>query len=372
MSYARLCGKQWKEKQRRSRQALLATAAIVLMALLPAALPAHAFVFVHISDPHVNVSEDGRFRGEGLASLRRTLEAIRVVQPAFVIVTGDLTERSDEASFLSYRAAIDALDMPVYSIQGNHDGGRNVERFNRAVGATHLTFDHGGCRFVGINFDRGAEALDFLEAQLNDAREAGIAPVFTFAHYPLLAPENAAFSIARGFANITGERATRYLDLAQRHKIVAHFCGHLHSHFDIADPHTGVLSLAVPAVAAHNAYRVCSVRDGVLSWSIATAGEWPVAVLDGAQPSVQWSTARVEGKVTLRILTFGPHPVATAEVWLGQDKQLTAERDASGNFGIELDCTELTNSFQVLRARIADEANNQTERTWRLLIKGGE
>lgn len=350
------------------RSALTFTMALVLAF---ATLSAQAFVFVHITDPHVNVRENGRFQEESLRNLDRVLEAIRVVQPAFVIVTGDLTEGADEASFLRYRAAVDALGIPVYSIQGNHDGGRNTELFNRTVGATHLMFDHEGYRFVGINFDRGAEALDFLESQLESAREAKVNGVFTFAHYPLIAPENPAFSIAAGFASIRGERATRYIDLARRHDIVAHFCGHLHSHSDIADPYTGVLSLAAPAVVNHNAYRVCSVTDGVISWSVAKAGDWPVAVLDGAQPSVQWSTARLEGKVTPRLLTFGPHAVATVEARLGQDRCLDAVRDAAGDFRIKLDCTELPTSFQSLRVQVTDEAGNQTEWTWRLLIKGG-
>lgn len=352
----------------RRLRAAFTFAMAVLMAL--AAVSAHAFVFVHLTDPHVNVSDSGRFREEGLVSLQRTLDAIRVVQPAFVIVTGDLTELADEASFIQYRAAIDSLGIPVYSVQGNHDGGRNVERYNRTVGPTHLAFDHGGCRFVGVNFDRGAEALDFLETQLEDARQAGTTSLFTFAHYPLIAPENPAFSIAAGFASLTGERATRYLDLAARYKIAAHFCGHLHSRYEIADPYTGVLSLAVPAVVGHHAYRVCSVTDGILSWSVATAGTWPVAVLDGVQPSVQWSTSRVEGKLTLRLLTFGPHPVTAAEVWLGKDRKLDVVGDDAGNFRIELDCTGLPNNFHILRAQVADEAGNQTEWTWRLLLKG--
>lgn len=332
---------------------------------------AQAFVFVHMTDPHVNVSESGRFREEGVTDLQNTLEAIRVVQPAFVIVTGDVTERADEASFLRYRAAVDALGIPVHSIQGNHDGGRNTELFNRTLGPTHLAFDHEGYRFVGINFDRGAEALDFLETQLESGRKAKVNGVFTFAHYPLIAPENPAFSIAAGFASIRGERATRYLDLARRYDIAAHFCGHLHSHFDIADPYTGVLSLAAPAVVNHKAYRVCAVSDGALSWSVAKAGDWPVAVLDGARPAVPWSTARLEGKVTLRLLTFGPHPAVAAEVWLGQDRRIHAARSVADGFRLELDCTELPSSFHDLRARVTDEAGNETEWTWRLLIKGG-
>jgi 3',5'-cyclic AMP phosphodiesterase CpdA len=56
---------------------------------------AGAFVFVHLSDPHVNVTGAGRFRDEGVANLRRVVGAIQIIKPAFVIVTGDVTELGD-------------------------------------------------------------------------------------------------------------------------------------------------------------------------------------------------------------------------------------------------------------------------------------
>ena len=85
----------------------------LFIALVPACSPARAVIFVHISDPHVNVSASGRFREEGVRDLQRVVDAIRVIQPAFVIVTGDVTELGDEASPARYRSEIDRASDPV-------------------------------------------------------------------------------------------------------------------------------------------------------------------------------------------------------------------------------------------------------------------
>ena len=341
--------------------------------LLAVTRPVLAVVFVHLSDTHINVTGKGRFSREGIPCLRRAVEAIRIIRPAFVIATGDITELGDEASMAAYRAEIEKAGVPVYTVQGNHDSPRKPECFNRVVGPTHPVFDVDGCRFIGLNLDLADEALALLGAQLADAKAKGIHSVFTFAHYPLLAPDAAAFNISAGFASLRGERATRYLALAQAGGIVAHFCGHLHSSYEVADPYTGVLSLAVPGCVDHKAaFRVCSVTDGVLSWSVSNASTWPLAVLDSASPHVQWGTARLEGEASLRLLTFGPEPVRDATLSVGKDAFLPLTGTAEGRFEGGLDCTRLKSSYYDLRAHVVDAAGNASDRTWRVLVKGGQ
>ncbi len=336
--------------------------------------PVAALVFVHLSDPHINVTGSGRFSQEGLPNLRRAIEAIVVIKPAFVIVTGDITELGDEASMVAYQAEVARAGVPVHTVQGNHDNPRNPECFNRAVGPTHPVFDAEGCRFVGLNFDSGEEALALLGQQIADAKAKGFRTVITFAHYPLLAPDAAAFSLAAGFASLTGERATRYLALAREGPILAHLAGHLHSHYDLADPYTGALTLAVPACVDHHAaFRVCTLNDGILSWSVATPSAWPVAVLEGAPPHVQWGTARLEGRTTLRLRTFGPSPVKEATLWLGKETRIDLEpAAANGLRAAVLDCGPLASSYHDLRAHLVDAAGTQADWTWRVLIKGGK
>jgi len=347
---------------------------LLFVLLLAVTRPVAAVVFVHLSDTHINVTGKGRFSQESIPNLRRAVEAIRIIKPAFVIVTGDITELGDEASMVAYRAEIGKSGVPVYTVQGNHDSPRKPECFNRVVGPTHPVFDIEGCRFIGLNLDLADEALALLEEQLADAKAKGITSVFTFAHYPLLAPDNVAFNISAGCASLRGERAMRYLALAQSGGIVAHFCGHLHSSYDVADPYTGVLSLAVPGCVDHKgAFRVCSVTDGVLSWSVFNASTWPLVVLDSAPPHVRWGTARLEGKVSLRLLAFGPEPVREATLSVGKDASLPVVCTTAGKvFEGSLDCTQLKSNYYNLRAHLVDAAGNAFDRTWRVLIRGGK
>ena len=99
------------------------------------------------------------------------------------------TELGDEASLARYRSEIDRVGVPVYTVQGNHDRPRDPAVFNRLVGPTHPSFDVEGNRFVGLDFDRPEEALSVLERQIATAPAAKIKRVFTFGHYPLLAPD---------------------------------------------------------------------------------------------------------------------------------------------------------------------------------------
>jgi predicted phosphodiesterase len=334
---------------------------------------AGAFIFIHISDPHVNVTETGRFREEGLVNLRRAVAAIRVIKPAFVIVTGDVTELGDEASFVSYSNEVNRAGVPVYTVQGNHDTPGNPVIFNRTVGPTHPVFDFEDCRFIGLNFDRPQEALTLLENQLASGHSAGIIHVFTFAHYPLMVPDSVGFGLNAGFFSIRGDTATRYLALAQRFHVVAHFTGHLHSQFDIADPYTGMPSLAVPACVDRNAaFRICSVKNGVLNWSVSSNDKWPVAVLESARPHLQWGTACLEGTNLVRILTFGPHVLKNSEIRLAGKALVSQLLQGANAITVPIDCTALSNGSYDLRVHLVDAANNCSDWSWRLLIKGGK
>ncbi|MCK5803531.1 MAG: metallophosphoesterase [Lentisphaeria bacterium] len=348
---------------------------LLFVLLLAVTRPVSAVVFVHLSDTHINVTGKGRFSQESIPTLRRAVAAIRIIKPAFVIVTGDITEYGDEASMAAYWAEIEKVGVPVHTVQGNHDKPRKPERFNRVVGATHPVFDIEGCRFIGLNLDLADEALALLKEQLADAKAKGIRSVFTFAHYPLLAPDNAAFNLSPGCASLQGERALRYLALAQEGGIVAHFCGHLHSSYDVADPYTGILSLPVPGCVDHKgAFRVCSVTDGVLSWSVFDGSTWPLAILESVPPHVRSGTAFLEGKVSLQLLAFGPEPVLEATLGgVGRDVLPPVVCTTAGRaFEGTLDCTQLKSNFYNLRAHLVDAAGNASDRTWRVLVKGGK
>ena len=81
--------------------------------------------FIHLTDLHVGnpaVADDHLF-SDTSATLARVLELIGSMEsrPAFIIASGDLTNRGDADSYRQLRSIMAATDLPVVYAIGNHD-----------------------------------------------------------------------------------------------------------------------------------------------------------------------------------------------------------------------------------------------------------
>ena len=153
---------------------------------------------IHITDTHI-VPEGETIQGldpaERLSSvvddvLRRHADA------DLVVITGDLTDRGDTASYSRLSAIIKRLNMPVRLMIGNHDD-RNtfVECFPEHPrdrnGFIQSTLDRvnspGRLLFLDTN-EAGWSGGRYCDARLNwlasELEEAGDAPVWVFMHHP--------------------------------------------------------------------------------------------------------------------------------------------------------------------------------------------
>ena len=115
-----------------------------------------SFRLLHLSDTHVVLDDSGAVSQEVLA---QDLSAyVGDLAPDLAVVTGDLTNMGTVPELESYRAAIDSVSVPVYSVFGGHDG--NIERrssdadtpctrnFEATLGPTYYSFDWGEYHFV--------------------------------------------------------------------------------------------------------------------------------------------------------------------------------------------------------------------------------
>jgi 3',5'-cyclic AMP phosphodiesterase CpdA len=77
-------------------------------------------VIAQLSDLHVDVGPGDRGSAEALAA---AVEAVLALdpEPDAVLVTGDLTDRSDAPSYERARELLAPLRMPVHVLAGNHD-----------------------------------------------------------------------------------------------------------------------------------------------------------------------------------------------------------------------------------------------------------
>ena len=115
-----------------------------------------SFRLAQLSDTHVVVDESGPVSPQMLA--QDLSDLVAGAAPDFAVVTGDLTNMGTVEELENYRAAIESVSIPVFSVFGGHDG--NIERrssdadtactlnFEATLGPTYFSFDWGGYHFV--------------------------------------------------------------------------------------------------------------------------------------------------------------------------------------------------------------------------------
>jgi alkaline phosphatase D len=118
--------------------------------------------FVHISDTHVGRKSDAEAFAQAIEVIERILPT-----PAFVVVTGDLTESFRDAEVLYLKHLVDRFTLPVLLVPGNHDVGfdptpHSIEKWNQAFPdfATPYQRDFGPLRVIA------------MDSQLYNARRA--------------------------------------------------------------------------------------------------------------------------------------------------------------------------------------------------------
>lgn len=127
-------------------------------------------LFAQITDLHVRVPGDrldGRVdTGAFLERAVARLNAL-VPRPDFVLITGDLVDRGNEAEYAHFRRLLEPLAMPARLALGNHD---NREAFR--AGFPDLGYWDPGEPFVQYALDLGAVRLLVLDT-LDQGRSSG-------------------------------------------------------------------------------------------------------------------------------------------------------------------------------------------------------
>ncbi|MBI2569721.1 MAG: fibronectin type III domain-containing protein [Candidatus Schekmanbacteria bacterium] len=120
-----------------------------------------SFRFVHLSDVHQGDprgTDDGTYPQEVVDGIIKT---INFLQPAFVVVSGDLAFGSAyEDEYPDAFHTFEAADFATYVVPGNHDMEHKVafvslkdgaDYYPRFYGPTYFSFDYGKFHFVGLN-----------------------------------------------------------------------------------------------------------------------------------------------------------------------------------------------------------------------------
>lgn len=228
------------------------------------------FSFVVAADPQL-------FRGK-TEDLLKAIEHINKLEPAFVIVCGDLVETpSNPKQIKAYKDSIAGLDegIALYNLAGNHDLGRpvkleHVNEYLKHFGKLWYKFKYGNSLFVAISSDILSDSQAPLYSQhmkwLKDTLEAESADswdnIFVFMHHPLYltSPEE-----PDRYAIMPVKARKDLLDLFVKHRVTAVFSGHHHDNHE--NQYNGIdlittTSITAPMGKAPAGFRIIHVRDG--------------------------------------------------------------------------------------------------------------
>jgi 3',5'-cyclic AMP phosphodiesterase CpdA len=149
------------------------------------------YVIAHLSDPHLDGSEEARSR------LRLVTSYVRSSSVDVVLVSGDLADHGLEAEYDELFGELD-FDVPVLVLPGNHDVSAplraGLAAFVKSPGSghpVHQVHEVGAARFILVDStvpgaDHGllsAESLAWLDGVL---REPFDGPLFVAMHHPPL------------------------------------------------------------------------------------------------------------------------------------------------------------------------------------------
>ncbi|MES0808700.1 phosphodiesterase [Roseibium sp. SCPC15] len=150
---------------------------------------------------------DLHLRPRGLACYRvsdtnmfaeRAVRALRsqTPKPDAIVLTGDLTDRSDPREYAVARELLSQLDMPVFLVPGNHDSSEGMRREMRdfpgisetTAGKIHYTADIGEVQLVALDTHllgrpQGEVGEDQLR-WLQDALSKNTRPTLIALHHP--------------------------------------------------------------------------------------------------------------------------------------------------------------------------------------------
>lgn len=181
---------------------------------------------------------DNRPAGAGLPpthTFKELLKEISVIDPTFVISTGDLLYGNEE-SLDQYKQEeawmkplVDTLPCPFYNVPGNHEVNNRPEfldEYTKTMGAAYGKFDFGGYRFVAVCTElAGANAaVDGSELAWLKQEFGKPQPTITFEHHPVFErPGNSDTQEEACVAN-----ATEMSDLYKQGGVKLAFEGHDH------------------------------------------------------------------------------------------------------------------------------------------------
>lgn len=217
--------------------------AICIVFLIPGFGQEQPFYFVMLSDPQLGMYAADKDFSQETANYEFAVATVNRLKPAFVIVLGDLVNKTGDAEqireFQRISRKIDPV-IPTYYVAGNHDVGQEptpetLAAYRKTIGRDYYSFRAGPVYGIVLNSTlidapQKAEAEyeeqnSWFKKELESAKESGARPIIVFQHHPYFL-KDAREPVQ--FGNIALERRQQMLALLHSYGVHYVFAGHTH------------------------------------------------------------------------------------------------------------------------------------------------
>ena len=219
------------------------------------------FTFVQITDEHLRTSRTA----EANRLFDQMIYQINLLQPDFVISSGDNVDQGTDKSFMLYREQLYALQVPLFVGPGNHDYSSNgkLDLFEKWLAYTNASFDFGQFHFVSVNVSNSWEVeryqVDWLRQDL--AQHPNQTKILFF-HYPMFSPYTESLEI--------GKAGKYLLQTINEFNVSYVLTGHLHTDYVTVKNDTTYI-ITTTLGSGHpawdwNGYRIYQVVNNSITW----------------------------------------------------------------------------------------------------------
>jgi len=276
----------------------LAVALALGLAVASASQPAafQPFFFIQLTDPQFGMVTGNAGFEQETANLEFAIATANRLKPAFVVVTGDLVNKSgDEAQVAEYLRVVKKLDpaIPLYSMPGNHDVGNEptpdlLAAYRQLFGPDYYTFRLPG--FVGIvlnsclvhspekALEEAARQEQWLRAELASARSGNPRHIVVFQHHPLFLKDAAE---PDSYDVIPLARRSLFLQMFRDAGVRHVFGGHYHQNAVAREGDLEIVTtgpIGMPLRGASSGLRIALVRATGIEHRYYALGDLPARV----------------------------------------------------------------------------------------------
>src|SRR6185437_5508746 len=258
--------------------------------LLAISLPATAqspkskpWFFSVMADPQLGMYAKDKNFSQETANLEFAVANLNRLHPRFVVVCGDLVNRTgDPSEIAEYKRILGKLDpsIPVYNVAGNHDVGNipkpaTLDRYHAAFGRDYYTFSQADILGIVLDSsliqapqkdpDAARQQEEWLEKTLAHVKSDAHQQIVVFQHIPYFihSPDE-----PDAYFNIPQPARQKYLGLLEQAGVRYIFTGHYHRNAIGTDgPLTEVVTGAVgmPLGGSLSGFRLVTAQGSKLT-----------------------------------------------------------------------------------------------------------